>query len=197
MKTVGRGSKWMWRVSEKLRLACERLRSYYWRLRGAHIGAKCLFGKGVRLDRPWSVSIGRRCAFQEDVWFDIVDDAAEVNVGDHVFMGRGVQLLISDGISIGDHVLIGAGVKMADHKHNISPNEIIETQGCNSSRIEIGSDVMICVNAVILQGVKIGEGAIVGPGAIVSQDVAPYAIVGSPPARVLGSRHSSSGCSSK
>jgi acetyltransferase-like isoleucine patch superfamily enzyme len=178
----------VWRVCDKKRLAMARLRSYYFRMLGTRIGAKCLFGRGVRIDRPWTVSMGSRCVLEPDVWFDIVDDNAEVRLGDHVFMGRGVHLLLSDGLTIGDHCLIGDGVAIADHKHNVAKGSLIETQGCNSARITIGSDVMICVRAMILQGVTIGDGAIIGPGAIVSQDVAPNVIVGKAPARVLGRR---------
>ena len=125
---------------------------------------------------------------EPDVWFDIVNDRAEVQLGNHVFMGRGVHLLLSDGVAIGNHSLIGDGVIIADHKHNLVASRLIETQGCNSAPVSIGSDVLICVRAMILQGVTIGDGAVVGPGAIVSQDVAPNAIVGMPPARVLGNR---------
>jgi acetyltransferase-like isoleucine patch superfamily enzyme len=180
--------RFLWRSLETKRLAAARLRTYYFKFMGATIGPKCLFGHGVRIDRPWTVSMGSRCMLEPNVWFDVVSDAAEVKIGSHVFMGRNVHLLLSDGLEVGDHCLIGDGVAISDHKHNTHPGQLIETQGCNSARIKIGSDVMICVRAMILQGVTIGDGAIVGPGAVVSQDVAPYAIVGTPPARSLGSR---------
>lgn len=181
-------SRPLWRLGEFQRLAMARLRSKYWALRGAEVGAKCLFGSHVRLDRPWTTSFGRRCVLEPNVWFDVVNDAAEVRVGDGVFFGRGAHLLISDGVTIGDHCLIGDGVIVSDHKHNTAAGRLIGEQGCNSERICIGNDVMICVRAIILQGVTIGDGAIIGPAAIVTQDVAPNAIVGAPPGRVFGSR---------
>lgn len=39
--------------------------------------------------------------------------------------------------------------------------------------------------AMIMQGVKLGEGAIVATGAVVTQDVPPYAIVAGVPAKVI------------
>lgn len=55
----------------------------------------------------------------------------------------------------------------------------------SSERVEIGNDVWIGTNAVIMGGVKIGDGAIVAAGAVVTKDVPPYAIVGGVPAKVI------------
>jgi putative colanic acid biosynthesis acetyltransferase WcaF len=46
----------------------------------------------------------------------------------------------------------------------------------------------IGMRALVLPGVRVGEGAIVGAGALVSSDVEPYAIVGGVPARFLRRR---------
>lgn len=54
--------------------------------------------------------------------------------------------------------------------------------------IEVGHDVWIGDRAVVMQGVKIGTGAVVAAGAVVTKDVPPYAIVGGVPAKVIGSR---------
>lgn len=51
--------------------------------------------------------------------------------------------------------------------------------------ITIGDDVWLGCNALILDGVKIGQGAVVGAGSVVTRDVPPYAIVCGTPARVL------------
>jgi acetyltransferase-like isoleucine patch superfamily enzyme len=52
----------------------------------------------------------------------------------------------------------------------------------------IENDVWIGMNVCILAGVRIGNGAIVGAGAVVTKDVAPYAIVGGNPARLIRMR---------
>lgn len=52
-------------------------------------------------------------------------------------------------------------------------------------RIEIGHDVWVGARAVILDGVRIGDGAIVGAGAVVTKDVPAYAVVVGAPAQVV------------
>ena len=54
--------------------------------------------------------------------------------------------------------------------------------------IEIGNDVLISSRCIILDGVKIGDGAIVGAGAVVTRDVADYTVVAGSPARVVRRR---------
>lgn len=54
----------------------------------------------------------------------------------------------------------------------------------------IGNDVWIGHSALILEGVKIGDGAIVGAGAVVTKDVPPYSIVVGVPAKVIKYRFS-------
>jgi len=58
----------------------------------------------------------------------------------------------------------------------------------NKGDIEIGNDVWIGYEAVILSGVTIGHGAIVGTRAVVTKDVPPYTIVGGIPAKTIRTR---------
>lgn len=58
----------------------------------------------------------------------------------------------------------------------------------NKGDIVIGNDVWIGYEAVILSGVKIGDGAIIGSRAVVTKDVPPYTIVGGVPAKEIRKR---------
>lgn len=58
----------------------------------------------------------------------------------------------------------------------------------NKGDIVIGNDVWIGYGAVVMSGVRIGDGAIVAAQAVVTKDVAPYTIVGGVPAREIRSR---------
>jgi virginiamycin A acetyltransferase len=58
----------------------------------------------------------------------------------------------------------------------------------NKGDIVIGNDVWIGYDAVIMQGVHIGDGAIIGTRAVVTKDVLPYTIVGGMPAKPIKKR---------
>ncbi len=58
----------------------------------------------------------------------------------------------------------------------------------NKGDIVIGNDVWIGFEAVIMPGVKIGDGAIIGTRAVVTKDVPPYTVVGGVPARPIKKR---------
>lgn len=52
----------------------------------------------------------------------------------------------------------------------------------------IGNDVWIGSEAIVMPGVRIGDGAVIGTRALVTRDVEPYAIVGGNPARTIRKR---------
>jgi acetyltransferase-like isoleucine patch superfamily enzyme len=52
-------------------------------------------------------------------------------------------------------------------------------------KTNIGNDVWIGVNAIIMDNITIGNGAIIGAGAVVTKDVPPYAIAVGIPAEVI------------
>lgn len=54
----------------------------------------------------------------------------------------------------------------------------------------IGNDVWIGAKSTIMDGVKIGNGAIIAACAVVTKDVPPYAIVGGCPAKTIRFRYS-------
>lgn len=60
----------------------------------------------------------------------------------------------------------------------------------NKGDINIGNDVWIGYEAVILAGVTVGDGAVIGTRAVVTKDVPPYTIVGGVPAKPIKRRFS-------
>ena len=92
-------------------------------------------------------------------------------------------------LEIEDNVGIGPGTKILGSTHMGNPKDIPVIQTdlvIKPVRICQGSDIGI--NAVILPGITVGEGAIVGAGAVVTRDVKPKTIVAGVPAKVLKKR---------
>lgn len=93
------------------------------------------------------------------------------------------------GTIIGNNVLIAGQCMIIPANHNFSRTDIpINQQGTNSKGIIIEDDVWIAAGCTILDGVKIGKGAIVAAGSVVNRSVEPYSIVGGVPAKVIKSR---------
>lgn len=116
--------------------------------------------------------------------------------GGRVSFGRGCELgpfgmivTKTKDVRIGDHVRIGSHVSMTASNRNYQRRDaLIVDQGVREEGIAIESDVWIGSGSVITDGVHIGHGAVVAAGAVVAKDVAPYAIVGGVPAKMIGSR---------
>ncbi|MEY9094429.1 CatB-related O-acetyltransferase [Paenibacillus sp. RC84] len=104
-----------------------------------------------------------------------------------------------DKLIIGNYVCIASGVIiLMGGNHNHHPEwitvypfvEQIETSYEPKGDTIIGNDSWIGMNAMIMPGVKIGEGAIVAAGSVVVKDVPPYTIVGGNPAKEIKKRFS-------
>jgi virginiamycin A acetyltransferase len=54
----------------------------------------------------------------------------------------------------------------------------------------VGNDVWFGYGAIVMPGVRIGDGAIIAAGAVVTADVPPYTVVGGNPARPIRRRYS-------
>ncbi len=60
----------------------------------------------------------------------------------------------------------------------------------NAGDTVVGNDVWIGTEAIIMSGVKIGDGAVIGSRSVVTKDVAPYTIIGGNPSKIIKSRFS-------
>lgn len=121
----------------------------------------------------------------------IVEDS--VSIGDYSYVNTNSRI---ENCIIGKFCSISSGVYISpiEHKYQFITTHPI-TDKVDSSRfsrksVKIGNDVLIGLNAIILEGISIGNGAVVGAGAIVTHDIRPYEIVGGIPARHIKFRFS-------
>jgi acetyltransferase-like isoleucine patch superfamily enzyme len=119
------------------------------------------------------------CSFEPGVRIEI-SAGAELFIGKGTYINRNVQVIVAESVHIGGGVKIGWDTIIMDtdlHGHSGQPTK--------TRPVVIEDDVWIGCRAIILKGVRIGEGAVVGAGAIVTNDVPPMAIVASPRAEVI------------
>lgn len=101
--------------------------------------------------------------------------------------------------SISSNVKIGLGNHPTSYfstsplfysKNNIFNNKssVIFKYEHEFKQIIIGNDVWIGSNVLILDGVKVGNGAIIAAGSVVTKDVDPYSIVGGVPSKLIKKR---------
>ena len=165
-------------------------KNLFWRISGMKIGYGTSL-PSVKVTWPHQVQLGNSCRIESGVYFKydgIWQKGPSIKVGNNVFIGRNVEFNIKGGIRIGDDTLIASDVKFIDHDHGMSIDCKMRKQQCPTTSIEIGSDVWIGVNAVILKGVRIGAGSVIAAGAVVTRSVANNEIWGGVPARKIGER---------
>jgi acetyltransferase-like isoleucine patch superfamily enzyme len=151
------------------------------------------FGDGVRVGRavvcmhPETFSIGRGVFIGDQAMIQGRFDGSCV-IGDQVWIGPQSYFDARD-LVIEDHVGWGPGAKVLGSQHTGIPTDVpIVRTDLEIKPVRIGAWADIGVNAVILPGVTVGQGAIVGAGAVVTEDVAPFTIVAGVPARLLRHR---------
>lgn len=123
-------------------------------------------------------------------------------IGKYSYVGPGSKLINSDignfcsiswncCIGLSSHPLYTVSTSpIFFEKHNGTGTRWIakDVQHMPIRRTSIGSDVWIGANSIILEGLRIGHGAVIGAGAVVTTDVPPYTVVGGVPSRFIKKR---------
>jgi virginiamycin A acetyltransferase len=122
----------------------------------------------------------------------------EISVGRYTCINGPNTTIYSEvnSISIGNFCSIARNVDIQEWNHPINKlattmigsmifGEDIRNEMESKGPINIGHDVWIGAQAVILSGVTIGNGAVIGANAVVSSDIPPFAIAVGNPAKVI------------
>lgn len=135
---------------------------------------------------------------------DNINSSDKVSIGDFTYGVPEIYKWTNKyNLKIGKFCSIAKGVKLfVDGNHRIDwvstfpfgeiLNDVPKNPGhpIGKGDMEIGNDVWIGQEAMILSGVKIGDGAVIAAGSVVTKNVADYEIVGGNPAKSIKFRFS-------
>lgn len=149
------------------------------------------------------------CFVMPGVTFEIGPDA-HVHLGRWSWIGHGCKLRVHEGelllgaksvlgqectisvfqhVSIGRECIIADRVMMIDFDHGVVEVERpIREQGIYKRDVDIGHNVWIGYGACVLRGVSVGDNSVIGTSSVVTCDVAPNAVVGGAPAKLIRMR---------
>jgi acetyltransferase-like isoleucine patch superfamily enzyme len=129
-------------------------------------------------------SIGKHSYASENFRVYDWNQGSTLVIGDFTSIAHNVNILLGGGHRLDTITTFPFGAFLPELGQG--PDYYCTTKGS----VFIGNDVWIGCNTVILSGVTIGDGAVVAAGSIVTKDVAPYAIVGGNPAKLIKYRFS-------
>ena len=158
------------------------------RLRGARLAPKVRVGAGCSVSRAQFLTAATRVVLEPGVVFKLVGRAQQVELGEHVFIGRGAIFDLCGDLSIGAGTMLAPLCFVTDHNHGTAPGTPMWRQPNVYAPVRIGADCWLGARVTVLPGISIGDGAVVAAGSVLTQDVAPGAIVGGVPARFIRNR---------
>ena len=114
----------------------------------------------------------------------------EVSIGDNAVIMMGAILNIGAVVGPGTMIDMGAvlgGRATVGSRCHVGAGAVLAgvIEPASATPVIVEDDVLIGANAVVIEGVRIGRGAVVAAGAVVVNDVPENAVVAGCPARVI------------
>ena len=156
------------------------------------LGVSVFIGDGVTIfgaRDTGEVSIGDRACVHRDTIIESSEGGC-LRIGADTHVQPRCHLSAHKGsIFIGSDVQVAPGCGFYPYDHGTALGTKMREQPVQSKGdIVVGNDVWIGFGAVILENVRIGNGAVVAAGSVVRDDVPQNAIVAGVPARIVGAR---------
>lgn len=120
----------------------------------------------------------------------VTGEGGSVTVGAGTYIQPRCQIMgIKGSVRIGKGVQIAPNCAFYAYNHGFARGELIMKQPLTTKgEIMVDDDAWLGFGVIVLDGVRIGKGAVVGAGAVVTRDVPDEAIAVGVPARVVGMR---------
>ena len=162
---------------------------------GLHLGPDCFIDDFVTIyahkKALGSVRLAENVHIYRWSMVELGEGNGSISLGPNTYIQSGCVLnAFAGSIFIGANCMIAPGCAFMPYQHGFSDLDRPMREQPLTSRgdIVIEDDVWLGVNVSVMDGVKIGRGAIIGAGAVVTKDIPPYVVAGGVPARVIRSR---------
>lgn len=115
--------------------------------------------------------------------------AENLSIGDNVYIGPYSYINAMGGVTICSGTIIGPRLTIYSANHHyrnaaaIPYDDVVLTK-----KVELGENIWVGGNVIIVPGVTLGEGCIVGAGSVVTRSFPPCYILGGNPAQQIGMR---------
>lgn len=155
------------------------------------LGRKCFIDDFVTIfGHDGKVELGKRVHVHRGTIIEVAQ-GGQVVVGDNTFIFANCNLNGCLGnVRIGKGVMIAAHCGFTPYQHELGDSSRpMNAQGLTSKGdIIVEDDVWLGMGVKVMDGVRIGQGAVVGANAVVTNDIPPHSIAVGVPARVIRKR---------
>ena len=118
------------------------------------------------------VTIGRNVQIRPSSYYGVGFIGLGLQMGHDSSIGPNSYIGCAGQVTIGDNVMIGPNVTIIAENHNFQElNKTIKSQGVNQQGVILEDNVWVGANVTILDGVRIGKGAIIGATTLVNKNV--------------------------
>lgn len=147
--------------------------------------------------RGSKIVIGERTSIDSFVKIKPAGGSGDCEIGDDTAINVGVAIYTGNGVKIGSKCLIAANTVISPVTHAYMKKDVpIREQGFvppgtlfnPRPGIVIEDDVWIGANCTILEGARIGQGAVVTAGSVVKGVLEPYGVYAGSPLKLVSRR---------
>ncbi len=188
------------------------LRKIFYKKMFKMVGNGLIIGRNVVVRHPGKISIGNNVTIDDNTIIDgrgsgaagvvlednvlvnrncmILAKAGPVRIGKKASIGSNSVIVSISGVSIGESVLTAGGLYISAGSYRFDNPEIpiMEHDAYSTGPVEIGDGAWMGTRVTILDGVRIGKGAVVGACSMVNKEIPSFAVAIGTPAKVVRTR---------
>jgi len=189
------------------------LRKIFFKKLFGKVGRGVVFGRNMTIRHPKKISIGDHVIFDDNTVIDakgkgnsgivigsnvlvgrnsvISCKGGDIEIGDYSNIGPDNIIISESSVSIGKYVFTSGKLYMiagGNHTFDRKDIPIWKQPSVSKGGIRIEDDVWIGASSTILDGVKIGTGAIIGAATLVHKRIKPYTVSLGVPAQLVKKR---------